>query len=231
MIANSIYTETNHPLFAGQHFHIYNHANGNHNIFFSSENNRYFLQKYDAYMYHYLETFAYCLMPNHFHIQVQVRSKAEILAAAKTDFPQGLANRSQIQIANFEAISELTDVQAAAIVSERLRCLFLSYSKSINKAQNRSGSLFRKTFRRKPITTDAYFRGCIAYIHRNPMLHGFVADWREWKWSSYGRLDIPSETHLQKRRAVAAFGSWQQLNSYHDDYKNYANDEEYWGID
>ena len=130
MIANSIYTETNHPLFAGQHFHIYNHANGNHNIFFSSENNRYFLQKYDAYMYQYVETFAYCLMPNHFHIQVQVRSKAEILAAAKTDFPQGLANRSQIQIANFEAISELTDVQAAAIVSERLRCLFLSYSKS-----------------------------------------------------------------------------------------------------
>ncbi len=231
MIPNSIYTTTNHPLFAEQHFHIYNHANGEHNIFFTNENRRYFLRKYDGYMYEYVETFAYCLMPNHFHIQIQVRSKAEILAAAKTDFPKGLPKHSQIHIADFEAVTELTDAQAAAIVTERLRCLFLSYSKSINKEQNRSGSLFRKLFRRKPITTDAYFRGCIAYIHRNPMLHGFVKDWREWEWSSYARLDIPKETHLQKQRTIAAFGSWQQLNGYHDDYKKYKPNETHWAID
>ena len=114
MIPNSIYTTTNHPLFAEQHFHIYNHANGEHNIFFNGENRRYFLKKYDAYMYEYVETFAYCLMPNHFHIQVQIRSKAAILAAAKIDFPKGLPNRDKIHIADFEVVTELSDAQAAA---------------------------------------------------------------------------------------------------------------------
>ena len=231
MIKNSPYTEITHPLFAEQHFHIYNHANGEHNIFFSAENRRYFLRQYNKYMYDYLHTFAYCLMPNHFHIQVQVYSKAQILLAAKKDFPKGLAKREGINIANFETVTELTDSQASHIVSERLRCFFMSYSKAVNKQQKRRGSLFQKYFRRKPVNTYSYFKGCIAYIHRNPTHHGFVKDWREWEWSSYGRLDIPKETHLQKQRTIAAFGSLQQLNGYHNEYKKYAQDEVYWAID
>ena len=87
----SKYNDQNRPLLPETHYHIYNHANGKHNIFFNNENRRYFLKKYDEYMYAYVHTFAYCLMSNHFHIQIQVRNSAEILLAAKEDFPQGLA--------------------------------------------------------------------------------------------------------------------------------------------
>ena len=198
MAENTKYTDLTHPLFPEVHYHIFNHANGKHNIFFTEENRRYFLQKYDNYMYNYVETFAYCLMPNHFHLQIQVRNKQALLAAAKIDFPTGLSKATRKAVDSFQDKTDLTDEEASSIVSERFRRFFMSYSKSINKYAKIEGSLFRKNFRRKPIHTMAYFLGCIAYIHRNPAHHGFTMDWKDWKWSSYGRILLPNITHLNK---------------------------------
>lgn len=56
-------------------YHNYNHANGSEDLFRKDENYRYFLQKYSEYIYPIAETYAYCLMPNHFHLMVKVRSE------------------------------------------------------------------------------------------------------------------------------------------------------------
>ena len=58
----------------GQSYHIYNHANGRENIFLEEENYRFFPQKYAKYLGGVVDTYAYCLMPNHFHLMVGVRS-------------------------------------------------------------------------------------------------------------------------------------------------------------
>ncbi|MEX2592037.1 MAG: transposase, partial [Anditalea sp.] len=59
----------------GQTYHIYNHANGTENIFREEENYRYFLRQYEKYLGPVVNTFAYCLMPNHFHMLVRVREE------------------------------------------------------------------------------------------------------------------------------------------------------------
>jgi len=48
-------------------FHIYNHAVGTENLFRNPENYRFFLRKYSQYTAPIWETYAYCLLPNHFH--------------------------------------------------------------------------------------------------------------------------------------------------------------------
>jgi hypothetical protein len=60
----------------------------------------------------------------------------------------------------------------------------IAYAKTINKAYQRTGSLFQHPFGRVPIKTDRQFWNVIAYIHQNPQKHGFVKDFRDWKWSS-----------------------------------------------
>ena len=59
-------------LTAGQYYHIYNRAIGNERLFFKSDNYSYFLRKYYFYLGEHLTTYAYCLMPNHFHILVKI---------------------------------------------------------------------------------------------------------------------------------------------------------------
>ena len=63
------------PFYPNGVFHIYNHANGDELLFRKDDNYRYFLKKFSDYLESILETFAYCLMPNHFHFLIRIRSK------------------------------------------------------------------------------------------------------------------------------------------------------------
>ncbi|MEX0772218.1 MAG: hypothetical protein WD038_03570 [Balneolales bacterium] len=61
-------------------YHIYNRVNGNENLFREHKNHVFFLNKFSLYLNPVVETYAFCLLPNHFHAMVRVRSKDEILS-------------------------------------------------------------------------------------------------------------------------------------------------------
>ena len=66
------------PLEEGQFYHIYNRGNNRERLFYSTENYLFFLRRYDEYLY------AFCLLPNHFHLLVRVKSGA---AEAEREVP------------------------------------------------------------------------------------------------------------------------------------------------
>ena len=78
-------SETTIPLLPNKYYHLINRGNNKRNIFYQHRNYAYFLSKYAEYMTPYLETYAYCLLPNHFHLLVAVKDLKSILAAAPLD--------------------------------------------------------------------------------------------------------------------------------------------------
>jgi putative transposase len=74
------------PLLPGKYYHIYNRGNNKGNIFFNEENYRYFLDKYNQKLSGYFDTIGYCLLSNHFHLLIRVKSPDEIFANAIKDF-------------------------------------------------------------------------------------------------------------------------------------------------
>lgn len=58
-----------------QTYPIFNHAIVSENIFREDENYRFFLKQYAKYLGDVVYTYAYCLMPNHFHLLVGVKSE------------------------------------------------------------------------------------------------------------------------------------------------------------
>ena len=90
-----------------KYYHIYNHTNGFGNIFKSDENYRFFLEKHKLYISPVAGTFAYCLIPNHFHLLIKIKSEEElkgVLSGGKN--PQGLTKLHPEQnIKGFEAVS------------------------------------------------------------------------------------------------------------------------------
>jgi len=67
----------------GQYYHLYNRSNGREQIFRCPENYYYFLKKYRERLEEKIVTYAYCLMPTHFHFLIKI-STDDITMLKKT---------------------------------------------------------------------------------------------------------------------------------------------------
>ena len=166
------------PLQYGQYYHIYNREK----VFFKERNYRYFLRLYAKYAEPVADTYAYCLLRNHFHFLVRIKTVDEQTQTLK--------------------VSETFRVLRP---SQQFSNLFNAYAKAINKAYGRTGSLFQHPFGRILVTSDAHFVHLIAYIHHNPQKHGFVEDFRTWPYSSYHAFLSQKPTHLKRDEVLAWF--------------------------
>lgn len=187
-----------------QFFHIFNQGNARSNIFFEQENYRYFLEKYNKYLLPFLDTYAYCLIPNHFHFLAKVKPVHELLHI----FPDLDQQRSN-DIASLAPISQQ--------ISEMFRRFFMSYSKAINVQEQRSGSLFRKNVKRKLIVDENYLRQAMCYIHWNPQRHQLVKDFKNYKFSSYPILLSNENTFLKRDDAINVFENIANFISVHNE--------------
>ena len=196
--------EVKTPLEPDKYYHIYNHAVGRDNLFRSDENFNYFLQKYKYYISSVADTFAYCLMPNHFHLAVRIKSRKELIDFFSTR--QGLKTLDGLELDGLELNKQ---------ISLQFGHLFNSYAQSFNKQQKRKGSLFEKNFERKHINSDEYFRSLMHYIHYNPVHHKFVEDLRDWKHSSFSSFFSAKATQLQREEVIDWFGNKENLYAHH----------------
>ena len=75
----------------------------------------------------------------------------------------------------------------------------VSYTKAINRQQERVGPLFQGPFRAAWVDKDSYLLHLSRYIHMNPVTTGLVAQPEDWAFSSYrdyiglrdGTLPVP----------------------------------------
>tara|TARA_B110000091_G_C13777651_1_gene459589 strand:+ start:321 stop:923 length:603 start_codon:yes stop_codon:yes gene_type:complete len=163
-------------------YHIYNRGINGENLFYSCENYRYFLKLYKKYINPVAETFAWCLLKNHFHVLVKIKTEAEICSFFSIEKEKALKKPSQ-QFSN----------------------LFNTYVQAINKQNNRHGSLLETPFRRKHIANETYLKNLILYIHNNPIQHNFVKKLDDYPWSSYASIISDKKTAVEREKVLAQF--------------------------
>lgn len=191
---------------SGNTYHIWTHANGNENLFRCDENFRYFLRRYQHHVHPVAETFAYCLMPNHLHLMIRVRKEDEILEFVRV-------KKDDINI-TLQGLKDLGGL--GKVISRQFSNLFNSYTQAYNKMFDRKGSLFIPNFRRKLIDSDEYFVRLIAYIHNNPVHHGFVKTPNNWPFSSWHSYLLDKTTNISKQEALKWFGTKKNFSATHN---------------
>ena len=211
-------------------YHIYNRGINGENIFKEERNYRYFLEKYAKYIEPIADTFAYCLLKNHFHIAIRTKSEAEIIdfyVKNKTKILEGANSNVYIVGINAGRVLNPTSVETSIkpieieipstplIIGKQFSNLFNSYAQSINKAHARTGKLFEDPFRRILVDSDAYFTELIYYIHHNPQKHGFVKDFRLYPHSSYHSHLSKAMTRLKREEVWDWFGNRSEFEKFH----------------
>lgn len=190
----------------GQYYHVYNHANGNENFFRTTANYSYFLKRYAHFINPIADTYAYCLLPNHFHFLVRIKTEPElegIISLKHAEAPEKILHWSQ----NFELF-----------VIKEFSHLFNAYTQAYNKMFQRKGCLFIHSFKRNEITTDHYLTNTICYIHANPIHHGFTKDFGHWAWNSYQAILQDQPTSLRRDEVLQWFGNRNEFLKMHQEH-------------
>jgi len=186
----------------GETYHIYNKTVGNELMFKTENDYQYFLNKLTRFILPISNIYAYCLIPNHFHLLLGIKE--------------------------MDTISNLLHIENENSMQRKFTNFFISYSKSFNKAHQRQGRLLLQSFKRILVEDGDYFTSLINYIHRNPIHHGIVTNYMDWKYSSYNAFLSDHKTNIDKAEVLAYFDSLEDFVTFHEENKIKPGTEKYY---
>jgi len=199
----------------GKFYHIYNRGNNKEDIFIEERNYDYFLRQYQKYITAIADTFAYCLMKNHFHLLVRIKAKTHEVSRVETRevLPGKILARPRGSFSGKPRGS--LSAKPRGPFSQQFGNFFNSYAKSINKAYGRTGNLFGDRFKRKEVEGIDSLKVVVQYIHTNPQSHMFVEDFRLYPYSSYQSIARSESSFLLSDEVLSWFGGKEEFERYH----------------
>ena len=147
-------------------------------------------------------------MPNHFHLMVY---------------------KNCIEFEMIEQVTESHQLTRTRTLNDSISILLRSYTRAINKQENRTGSLFQHRTKSLCLTdisgvTAAWFQTkhatainiidpekeypqiCFSYIHENPVYAGIVKQSADWEFSSFQDHAGIRKGKLINRKRTSEFG-------------------------
>lgn len=180
-------------------YHVFNRAVGNDRLFLTDENYKFFLRRYDNYISPVADTIAYNLLPNHFHLIIQIKSESEL----SFQFHRKKPNKRQ------------TDDWEHNFIMLQFSSLLNSYAKAFNNSFSRKGSLFIKSLKRIVIEDDIQLASTIFYVHKNAVHHGCCKRIIDWQWSSYKAYLSEHPTKIARDWVLEFFGNKLEFIKFH----------------
>lgn len=98
-----------------------------------------------------------------------------------------------------------------SLVVNAFRTLFSTYTKAINKAYKRTGSLFQDRFKRREINSDIDFWQTYGYITFNPIRHQVVQIIESYPFSSYKDVSLGKSSLICLEKLKLMAGDYENL--------------------
>jgi len=137
----------------GQIYHVFNRSNNSQMVFPERDYYLYFLSKINEFVRPHAEILAWCLMPTHFHLMIEVvNAQIEIAPdPMAVDFdPMTWAHRINNEVAEtthpMNSSHRMSEPHKAKvrILNDSIAIMLRSYTRAINKQLNKHGSLFQQ---------------------------------------------------------------------------------------
>lgn len=189
-------------------YHIYNRSSHSNNIFHDVEDYNFFINRYKKYFSNFFDTYAYCLLPNHYHFLIKVKKEKDF--RPKLQF---------VKITNTINLYLKGEISMNELVEDQFRRFHSSYALTLNNKHNTRGQVFMNRHKRILEESEAKVEYILCYIHHNPIHHNFCTNYTEWRFNSY--LDyINRDSHIVNLKSGLQFlGGYDRFISIHELFK------------
>jgi len=181
-----------HPqaLLLDQFYYIYNHAIADLTLFRRRDDYHRFLRLYAKHIEPVADTYAFNLLPDHFHLLIRTKAPHEQALPGYITSPRE--------------------------PSQHFSNLFNAYAKYYNRRYQHKGPLFLRPFRRKEIDNVHYNKLLMVYIHQNAQRHGLVMNFNEWPYTSYHLFLSEKPSRLKRSEAMSWFSNEADFIARHE---------------
>ena len=187
----------------GEVYHVLNKAVGDELLFRTNKDYTYFLKKLKRFILPVAKVYAYCLIPNHFHLMIRTKS-----------FGPDINTEEQ-------------EEQEVIEINKAFSNFFNSYARSYNNTYKRKGKLFLLPFKRILVEDEDYFLILVNYIHRNPIHHGITNEYSSWSYSSYRDFLLDNNYLVDKNEVLSWFGGIADFIQFHKELRTIKGTKNY----
>ncbi len=157
-----------------QLYHIFNRGNNSCKIFFEKKNYKFFKAKIKTFISPYSSIIAWCLMPNHFHIMLEIKKLFIEKQSLNSSIGQMLSSYTR-------AINK-QEHRTGSLFQKQTKAICLTTSKIISPSWFDHPGYSSINIRNPE---HEYPTICMKYIHNNPVYSGLVKEAEYWEYSSY----------------------------------------------
>ena len=162
------------------------------------------------------EIWCYCMLPNHTHHIVRVKSKDIILKNIALLPEKERTNSMNSLIKDTE-----NELLFDTMIERQMNSFLVSYANYCNNKRNRKGGIFQKPFRRIRINDDSHLQQAVIYVHANAQKHKLIGDFKKYPFSSYCEIIIGDDQFVETRKTINFFGSKTEFIIKHKNQVDY----------
>ena len=193
-------------------YHVFNRGLDRRNIFLDEQHYQTFFDLYARHIHPIANTYAYCLLPNHFHLMVRIKSERELAES----------------VPGIETLGETT---LLGIPSQAFSHFFSAYSRALQQQPGLTANLFQHLYGCIPIPDNRQYLNVVLFIHQNPQRHRLCTNFRDWAYSSFKILLADEPTFLDRETVMDWFGKPETYETVHtmmlrgSEYESFAGND------
>jgi len=149
-------------------------------LFHDNKDYQVFTERFKKFTGDFIDIWSFCLIPNHTHYIVKVKSIEAII-----QFIESTATENLTAAMNSFYTDSKNELLFNKMIERQMNSFLVSYANYINNKYNRNGGTFQKPFKRIQIKEEGHLQQAIIYTNANAQKHRLADDFKNYPFTSY----------------------------------------------
>lgn len=185
--------------YPGAYYHIVCKSIDGLLLFHDNIDYQVFIERFKKFTGDLVDIWSYCLIPNHTHHVVRIKSVETIVQFIGGMVPENTTDAMKAFFAD-----TTNELKFNKMIERQMNSFLVSYANFINNKYNRVGGIFQKPFKRIQIEEDSHLQQAIIYTNANAQKHKLTDDFKQYPFTSYA-LILQNDQYLVDSKSVLSF--------------------------